>query len=140
MILTPLPLLSALFFLIGVMSILMGLLAEMMVRTYFESQHRPPTRCATRSTCRSASVCAGSLASPAPATEADLRAMSAALSHRGPDGAGAPHRHRLRVGLGHRRLAIIDPEGGHQPMWNEDGSVAVVFNGEIYNTANCARN
>ncbi len=41
MILTPLPLLAALFFLIGVISILLGLLAEMTVRTYFESQHRP---------------------------------------------------------------------------------------------------
>jgi len=42
LILTPLPLLSALFFLVGTTSVLMGLLAEMTVRTYFESQHRPP--------------------------------------------------------------------------------------------------
>ncbi len=38
-----------------------------------------------------------------------------------------------RVGLGHRRLSIIDVAGGHQPIFNEDGTVAIVFNGEIYN-------
>ena len=57
--------------------------------------------------------------------------MSDRLRHRGPDGAGyliAPG-----IAFGHRRLAIIDPAGGDQPMYNEDGSVAVVFNGCIYN-------
>jgi asparagine synthase (glutamine-hydrolysing) len=53
------------------------------------------------------------------------------LRHRGPDGSGLLLRHN--VGLGHRRLSIIDLAGGTQPMFNEDGSVAVVFNGEIYN-------
>lgn len=60
-----------------------------------------------------------------------LERMTTALAHRGPDGAGyhlAPG-----VGLGHRRLAIIDLAGGDQPMFNEDGTVAIVFNGEIYN-------
>lgn len=66
-------------------------------------------------------------------TEHDLRAMSAALRHRGPDGQGIHLDHRFAVGLGHERLVVIDPAGGHQPMWNEDGTVAVVFNGEIYN-------
>ena len=51
--------------------------------------------------------------------------------HRGPDGAGlwsdGP------VGFAHRRLAIVDVKGGHQPMANEDESVWIVFNGEIYN-------
>ncbi|WP_048861844.1 asparagine synthase (glutamine-hydrolyzing), partial [Acidisphaera rubrifaciens] len=59
--------------------------------------------------------------------------MTDALRHRGPDGAGlhvAPG-----IGLGHRRLAVIDLDGGAQPMFNEDGSVAIVFNGEIYNHA-----
>ena len=62
-----------------------------------------------------------------------LRRMTTALRHRGPDGDGfylAPG-----VGLGHRRLAIIDIGGGDQPMYNEDGTVAIVFNGEIYNHA-----
>jgi asparagine synthase (glutamine-hydrolysing) len=60
-----------------------------------------------------------------------LRAMRDALRHRGPDDGGelfAPG-----IALGHRRLSIIDLSGGHQPLYNEDDSVAVVFNGEIYN-------
>jgi asparagine synthase (glutamine-hydrolysing) len=59
--------------------------------------------------------------------------MRDVLRHRGPDGAGilvdGP------VGLGHRRLAIVDVAGGHQPMSNEDGRLWIVFNGEIYNHA-----
>src|SRR5262245_53631900 len=60
-----------------------------------------------------------------------LGAMCDAIRHRGPDDEGtfvAP-----AVGLGMRRLAIIDVARGHQPIHNEDGSVTVVFNGEIYN-------
>lgn len=59
--------------------------------------------------------------------------MTRALSHRGPDGAG--FRHMPSVEFGHRRLAIIDIEHGHQPMANERGDVWVIFNGEIYNAA-----
>ncbi|HET9387420.1 MAG TPA: asparagine synthase (glutamine-hydrolyzing) [Gemmatimonadales bacterium] len=66
-------------------------------------------------------------------SEADLRAMSSVLRHRGPDGQGIHIDRRFRVGLGHQRLVVVDPQGGRQPMWNEDGSVAVIFNGEIYN-------
>ncbi|MBF0624389.1 MAG: amidotransferase 1, exosortase A system-associated [Magnetococcales bacterium] len=62
---------------------------------------------------------------------APLLAMTTRLAHRGPDGQG--HRLEPGVGLGHRRLAIIDLEGGVQPLGNEDGAVWVVFNGEIYN-------
>lgn len=61
----------------------------------------------------------------------DLLGMSNAIVHRGPDGEGvfrAPG-----VALAHRRLAIIDLAGGAQPLVNEDGSIQVVFNGEIYN-------
>ena len=54
-----------------------------------------------------------------------------ALAHRGPDGEGLYV--QGAVGLGHRRLAIVDRSGGAQPMTNEDGSVWVTFNGEIYN-------
>jgi asparagine synthase (glutamine-hydrolysing) len=53
------------------------------------------------------------------------------LSHRGPDDFGCFMGEG--VGLGHRRLSIIDLEGGHQPMFNEDRSLCIVFNGEIYN-------
>jgi len=61
-----------------------------------------------------------------------IRRMSAALGHRGPDGEGIYV--RGPVGLGHRRLAIIDlSEDAKQPMANEDGSVMITFNGEIYN-------
>ncbi|MDA8231523.1 MAG: asparagine synthase (glutamine-hydrolyzing) [Magnetospirillum sp.] len=60
-----------------------------------------------------------------------LRRMNEAQVHRGPDGAGLHVGEG--IGLGHRRLAVIDPAGGHQPLYNEDGSVAAVFDGEIYN-------
>ena len=60
-----------------------------------------------------------------------LKNMSDAIAHRGPDGEGfflAPG-----IGLGHRRLAIIDLSTGDQPMASQDGSIQIVFNGEIYN-------
>ncbi len=63
--------------------------------------------------------------------ERDLTAMRETMVHRGPDGAG--NYLRGHVGLGHRRLSIVDLSGGHQPMSNEDDSVWVVFNGEVYN-------
>jgi len=66
-----------------------------------------------------------------PAGAAEIRAMTDAIAHRGPDGEGFHVEPGLA--LGHRRLAIIDPAGGDQPMYNEDRSVAIVFNGEIYN-------
>lgn len=60
-----------------------------------------------------------------------VQRMAGVLHHRGPDAAG--HWVRGPVGLAAQRLAIVDPAGGAQPMVNEDGSVAVVFNGEVYN-------
>ncbi len=77
---------------------------------------------------------AGFAGSPFPDAESDARLarMCGAIRHRGPDDEG-----RLTaaggVGLGMRRLSIIDVAGGHQPIHNEDASVSVVFNGEIYN-------
>src|ERR1051325_3766424 len=60
-----------------------------------------------------------------------LRRMARALSHRGPDGEG--YYENGNIGLGHRRLAIIDLGTGDQPMYSREGDVVLVFNGEIYN-------
>lgn len=60
-----------------------------------------------------------------------FEAMTDVLAHRGPDGRG--FHFDDHAALGHRRLSIIDLAGGHQPMYNEDGALAIVFNGEIYN-------
>ncbi len=67
----------------------------------------------------------------APIDRGLLARMTTAIAHRGPDGDG--FHVEPGVGLGHRRLSIIDVAGGQQPMWNEDESVVIVFNGEIYN-------
>ena len=69
--------------------------------------------------------------SAAPVDRAVVRAMTAALAHRGPDGEG--YHFDDEVGLGHRRLSIIDLATGQQPMSSEDGRHVLVFNGEIYN-------
>jgi len=63
----------------------------------------------------------------------DLQRMTDALAHRGPDGEGFHVDTATHTFLGHRRLAVLDIAGGHQPQWNEDEMVGVVFNGEIYN-------
>ena len=66
-----------------------------------------------------------------PANRDLVKAMSDAIAHRGPDGDGfyfAPG-----LGFGHRRLAVIDLVSGDQPMFSADGTVCVIFNGEIYN-------
>jgi len=60
-----------------------------------------------------------------------LQSLTRFLRHRGPDDEG--YFLEGNIGLGHRRLSIIDLGGGHQPIYNEDRSVVVVFNGEIYN-------
>ena len=61
----------------------------------------------------------------------DIKRMADVMEHRGPDDEGffvsGP------IQLAHRRLSIIDLNSGHQPMFNEDESIAIVFNGEIYN-------
>jgi asparagine synthase (glutamine-hydrolysing) len=62
---------------------------------------------------------------------AEIEAMTDAMRHRGPDGAGVYVKDG--VSLGHRRLAIIDLEGGKQPLSNETGTIWITFNGEIYN-------
>jgi asparagine synthase (glutamine-hydrolysing) len=70
-------------------------------------------------------------AGDAPAGADLLDAMCATMTHRGPDDQGAVIRDG--VGLGMRRLSIIDLAGGHQPIANEDGTRWIVFNGELYN-------
>ncbi len=62
-----------------------------------------------------------------------VRTMCATLLHRGPDDEGVHTDEATGVTIGMRRLSIMDVEGGHQPIANEDGTVAVVCNGEIYN-------
>src|SRR4029077_11843778 len=63
--------------------------------------------------------------------ETVLREMTRVLSHRGPDGEGLYIEDN--IGLGHRRLAVIDLSTGRQPMISEDKNLVIVFNGEIYN-------
>jgi len=66
-----------------------------------------------------------------PVSEAELRPMVNAIAHRGPDSAGFFT--EQNIGLGSRRLSIIDIPGGAQPVYNEDKSICIVFNGEIFN-------
>ena len=64
-------------------------------------------------------------------TRAYLETMCEAIIHRGPDDQGIFVEEQ--IGLGMRRLSIIDVAGGHQPIQNENGDITVIFNGEIYN-------
>src|SRR5690242_1547393 len=64
----------------------------------------------------------------------DVCRMRDSMAHRGPDDAGVYVSDDGRVALGHRRLSILDlTQAGHQPMGNEDGTIQITFNGEIYN-------
>src|SRR5688572_25256966 len=66
--------------------------------------------------------------------DARLHQMQRVLAHRGPDDDGVDLLPELGVGLVHTRLSVIDlSSAGHQPMWNDDRSMGIVFNGEIYN-------
>jgi asparagine synthase (glutamine-hydrolysing) len=77
-------------------------------------------------------ICGKIYRDPARPVEPDLiRRMADAIAHRGPDAAG--YHIDGAVGLGHRRLSIIDLSAGDQPMYNEDRSLVAIFNGEIYN-------
>ena len=66
-----------------------------------------------------------------PVEERLIKEMCSVITHRGPDDEGLYLNNN--VGLGHRRLSIIDLHVGHQPIFNEDRSIVIVFNGEIYN-------
>ncbi|MER5463006.1 asparagine synthase (glutamine-hydrolyzing) [Streptomyces sp. NPDC002668] len=71
------------------------------------------------------------IVSTSPPDPGHVREMCRLIAHRGPDGEG--YHVDAHAALGMRRLAIIDVAGGDQPVYNEDGTVAAVFNGEIYN-------
>jgi asparagine synthase (glutamine-hydrolysing) len=72
---------------------------------------------------------------PAGLAQSDIETMNNALRHRGPDDEGLFINAARTVGLGHKRLSIIDLASGQQPITNEDGTLTIVFNGEIYNYA-----
>lgn len=76
-------------------------------------------------------ICGAIGIEPKDASEAAVRRMMAAMIHRGPDEDGILVSPPVTVGM--RRLSIVDLPGGSQPVWNETGTLAVVFNGEIYN-------
>jgi asparagine synthase (glutamine-hydrolysing) len=80
-------------------------------------------------------ICGVVFTSNSPDAEARARKITAAMRHRGPDDEGFLSDFRAPgLALGMSRLSIIDLPGGHQPVWNENRDVAVVFNGEIYNS------
>ena len=85
--------------------------------------------------CGIAGICGASQ----PDLESRLQAMLDSIAHRRPDGQGVYVSPDRMVGLAHKRLSIIDPEGGQQPLGNEDGTIQVTFNGCIYNYQDIAR-
>jgi asparagine synthase (glutamine-hydrolysing) len=80
-------------------------------------------------------ICGFSFAAHSSDAEIQVRKMTAAMRHRGPDEEGYLSNDPRAPGLalGMRRLSIIDLPGGHQPIWNENRDIAAIFNGEIYN-------
>jgi asparagine synthase (glutamine-hydrolysing) len=74
---------------------------------------------------------AGYIGGQFPAKSEEVHQMCQAIVHRGPDDEGIYARGPAALGM--RRLSIIDVAGGHQPIHNEDQTIWVVFNGEIYN-------
>lgn len=65
--------------------------------------------------------------------ETAIRELGRKLSHRGPDADGYYISDDPKCALGHRRLSIVDPPGGRQPLYNEDGNMVIIANGEFYN-------
>ena len=162
---SPLLLLTAMLFIIGVQLVLMGFLAEISVRTYHKSQAKPTyvvrrivTRCVMRETgpfwshvsrithqgyklLGEPSMCGiCGLVTFRPdreVKEETLHRMCGAMRHRGPDDEGIFIEDG--VGIGMRRLSIIDLNSGHQPIHNEDRTIWLVFNGEIIQLSGVAR-
>lgn len=69
----------------------------------------------------------------------DIKLMASTLVHRGPDEAGFATLNKARISFGHLRLSIIDLVSGQQPLFSEDGSICLVYNGEIYDYKNLRR-
>src|ERR1700719_1742434 len=99
------------------------------------SVRAPPSSPPRRSKNSVCGICGVAFASRKTDAESRVRAMTAAMEHRGPDEEGflTGDARAPGLALGMRRLSIIDLAGGHQPTWNETKDVAVVFNGELYN-------
>src|SRR5713226_1684811 len=95
----------------------------------------PPSSPRRRSNSSVCGICGVAFASRSADADSRVRAMTAAMRHRGPDEEGflAGDARAPGLALGMRRLSIIDLAGGHQPIWNETKDVAVIFNGELYN-------
>src|SRR5258706_11104540 len=95
----------------------------------------PPSSLRRRSNSGVCGICGVAFASRSAEAESRMRAMTAAMRHRGPDEEGflASDARAPGLALGMRRLSIIDLAGGHQPAWNETKDVAIIFNGELYN-------
>src|SRR5947209_14406096 len=95
----------------------------------------PPSSLRRRSNSSVCGICGVAFASRSADADSCVRAMTAAMRHRGPDEEGflAGDARAPGLALGMRRLSIIDLAGGHQPAWNETKDVAVIFNGELYN-------
>src|SRR5467141_3291144 len=96
------------------------------------AQPSSPRRRSKSSVC---GICGVAFASRNADAESRVRAMTAAMEHRGPDEQGflTGDARAPGLALGMRRLSIIDLAGGHQPIWNETKDVAIIFNGELYN-------
>src|SRR5258707_11222007 len=95
----------------------------------------PPSSPRRRSNSSVCGICGVAFASRNADAESRVRAMTAAMEHRGPDEEGflSGDARAPGLALGMRRLSIIDLAGGHQPVWNETKDVAIIFNGELYN-------
>lgn len=80
-------------------------------------------------------ICGVAFANQARSAESRVKKMTAAMKHRGPDDEGffCSDSRAPGLALGMRRLSIIDLAGGHQPLWNENRTVGVILNGELYN-------
>src|SRR5260370_35567999 len=95
----------------------------------------PPSSPPRRSKSSVCGICGVAFASRNADAESRVRAMTAAMEHRGPDEEGflAGDARAPGLALGMRRLSIIDVAGGHQPAWNETKAVAVIFHGGLCN-------